>query len=57
MITIGIEGGPADGEHITVTTGADGQPPAVQDIRGGRYVLDWPGIQPWDDGWHYCHRG
>ncbi|WP_331766080.1 hypothetical protein [Embleya sp. NBC_00896] len=55
-ITLGIEGGPHDGLHATVAAGPDGNPPHTVTLDGARYVRQFPGIAPWEQGWHYCHR-
>lgn len=54
--TLGIEGGPHDGQAITVDADTEGWPPYLQSLDGHLYVRMPFGLQPYDPHWHYCHR-
>ncbi|MFP3986898.1 hypothetical protein U9R90_05225 [Streptomyces sp. E11-3] len=54
--TLGIEGGPRDGQVLTVEPEADGIPPHLISLDGAWYVRIPVGIPPHDERWHYCHR-
>ncbi|MFC9682712.1 hypothetical protein [Streptomyces sp. NPDC056948] len=52
---LGVEGGPADGEEVTVQAGERGRPAGRMEISGGTYLLRMHGADPHPDaGWHYC---
>ncbi|SDL28168.1 hypothetical protein [Streptomyces indicus] len=56
MISLGIEGGPCDGQEITVPVGEHGRPAGQLELGGASYVLRMFGAEPHADAdWHYCH--
>lgn len=57
MITMGIEGGPRDGQTVDVEADGEGRPPERWETNGAVYLARPFGIAPHEAaGWHYCHR-
>jgi hypothetical protein len=54
--TLGVEGGPLDGQAVTVEADEEGWPPYRQSWEGAVYVRMPFGLEPYDPHWHYCHR-
>ena len=55
MLTLVIDGGPRDGQALTVEP-HQGFPPYTVTLDGARYVREPFGIAPHDENWHYCHQ-
>jgi hypothetical protein len=52
---LGVEGGPADGEEVTVKSGELGRPSGRIELHGDTYVLRMFGADPHPHAaWHYC---
>lgn len=55
-MALGIEGGPCDGQEITVPVQGHGRPPGEQMLDSARYVLRMHGMEPHPAAdWHYCY--
>ncbi|WP_199550372.1 hypothetical protein [Streptomyces sp. N35] len=56
MLTLRIEGGPCDGQAITLPVIEDGQPAGMLELGGAIQVLHMSGAEPHEHAdWHYCH--